>query len=134
MPVFIEPPTSRGNLGGLYTANVGKQTVVSAPAAADGATVSCAFPVVQDPDYAWRVDRVAVQCTGSKVPLCLLYDDPQMRTGDLVDGTTDGGLNIADNASAILLLQGDQLIVVFEGCSAGAIATVRIQYAVLRRG
>lgn len=133
MHPFVAPPAGRGNLTGLYTADLGKQTVVSAAAATDGASITCTFPIVQPPDYAWRVDRVVVQCTGVKTPLCLLYDNPQMRTLDLADGTTDGGLNVADNASALLLLQGDQLIVVFEGCSAGAVATTRIQYVVLRR-
>lgn len=134
MSLFVDAPAGRGNLIGLYAADVGKQTVVSPAAAADGANVTCVFPIVQSPDYAWRVDRVVVQCSGTKTPLCLLYDDPQMRSLDLADGTTDGGLNVADNASPLLLLQGDQLVVVFEGCSAGAVATTRIQYVVLRRG
>lgn len=131
MGLFVDVPTSPGTQGGLYVRDVGKLIAVCGPCEVDGGTISAQFPLVGPPDYAWYVERITVQTTGTKTPLALFYDGPAMLTTQLVEGTTDGGLNIADESSPLLLLDGDQLVVAYEGCSLGAVATTRIQYRAL---
>ena len=80
----------------------------------------------------WLVQRVTVTTTSTTQTQAGVYaGDPT--PANLVDGTNSGNLDVADQASPILVDSSVSLNVQWTGASAGAVGTVTVQYQLVQR-
>jgi len=128
--VSITVPQPIGEAAQWQTTDYGDASAKSAAAAANGrCTVQLA--VVPENEL-WLVDRIVVTCTSTSTTQCVIYEDledPQRA----LEYTRSGNLDVADESSPIHLDAGTSLYAVWTGASVGATATLRAQWAVLRK-
>lgn len=130
MPI---PPVARAVATGASLTVIDYRSLAqnTPPAGADGqlVTVFDAPP----PGLLWLIGRMTIFTTSATGTTCGIYAGSPTPT-NLVDGSNSGNLDVADESSPILLDSGAQLTVVWDGASAGAVGTCRIQYQLVRRG
>lgn len=80
----------------------------------------------------WLVERIVVSCTSSSVTAAAFYVD-QVAPDALVEGTSAGNFDIADENSPLVVDALSSLIVRWIGASAGATGTCRVQVRELMR-
>jgi hypothetical protein len=103
---------------------------VSATADATG-TITAAFPTVDD-GYLWLVERITVLCTSATPTQAVAYAGEPIAQ-NMVDGTSRGNLDTADQSSPVLIDSSIALTIQWTGASAGAIGVARIQYQLVQR-
>lgn len=131
-PYFQQVPAE--NFGYV---EVDRRTLVATtgPAAGADATIF----VVMDPvgaDDLWLIDRFSVTCTSTTPTTAAHYAGASLSDAtpqNLLEGTSNGNLDFADESSGVQLEGSRSLLTVWTGASAGAIGTVRVQYRLLRR-
>lgn len=102
----------------------------SAPADATG-RAEVDFAQVPDGEL-WMLERVVVSTTSAAASTVKLYNSTEAPRA-LREFTPNGNADVADMASPMHLRSGEQLLAIWSGMTAGAIATCNIQYTVLRR-
>jgi hypothetical protein len=103
----------------------------SAPAVAGAATLTFGPP---NSALLWRVEKIVVQTSDGLGSSALVYiGDPKSRLS-LVAGTSVPGLDFDDEGPPLLVLENEQLAIVFAGLTAGATAGARIQMIVSTKG
>lgn len=102
----------------------------SAPASAAG-RAEVTFTQVPDGEL-WMIERIVVITTSAAATTAEIYNTSE-RDDRLREFTPNGNADVADMASPMQLRSGEQLLVVWSGATAGAIATCNLQYTVLRR-
>lgn len=105
--------------------------LTSRPVDATG-IVTLTFPQVVDGQL-WRVERITVTST-SLVPTSAVVYAGDVTTGNVVDGTDSGNLDISDELSPILVDSTLALTIQWSGVSLGKVCTARIQYQIVQRG
>lgn len=99
--------------------------------AAAGGTATATFPAVPA-GRLWLVERIVVSCTSSSATSAALYVD-QVDALHLVEGTSAGNFDIADENSPLVIESLSVLTVVWTGASNGAVGTCRVQVRELQR-
>lgn len=113
------PPDSRFR-------TVGYDSVVGQSAPAAGGAMEAVFgPVPQG--TAWLVERVLVITNSATPTTCFIFLG-EARDQNLIEGTNSGNLDVADEASPIMVPGNTELRVRWGGASDGAIGTCRVQY------
>lgn len=104
--------------------------LVSKPA---GATGSITLTMgTCPPTQIWRIEQIVVEVQGSTTTAILYVFDRQPGPGVVpCQGTRQGSFTVDDQATPITILAGDQLTLVFDNVSLGAVARARVQYVVL---
>lgn len=121
-----DPAVSRWNVWDYV-----KKTAQS-PTPAAGGSCLAQLPVVPDGEL-WFVDRLRVLCNSTSNTLAYVYSgtiDADSTTVE--DGTLTGNFDVADNASGLLLVTGEQLTVQWTGASNGAIGRLRAQLTIMK--
>jgi hypothetical protein len=119
------------NPDGAALVVVDYRTVAASSAPAAGGSCSLTLEPV-DAGYLWLVQRITVLCTSTTPTTAYVYEgDPA--PGNFRDGTSRGNLDVADEASPILVDSTRYLTVVWQGASAGAVGTVTVQYQLVKR-
>jgi hypothetical protein len=103
----------------------------SEPAGVDGIT-AVVFDQVPS-DQFWLVDRVVVTSDSTSDTLCALYEDVPTDPSKILDVTSAGNLDVADNSSPVTVPGSTSLYVQWIDCTPGSRATCRIAYRVMRR-
>lgn len=86
-----------------------------------------------DPGTMWSIQRAVVFSTSTAETSAWLYDgsaDP----ANLLSATLSGNYDEAEYPSGLLLGQSRQLLAHWDGATDGAIGTIRLQVALMRRG
>ena len=91
-----------------------------------GGIITATF-LAPGPGYQWLIQRITVSCTSTTPTVATCYDST-VSPAYIVDTTPRGNLDIADENSPILIDTLRALVVQWTNVSAGASATVRIQY------
>lgn len=106
-----------------------KRVASSSPA---GATGTIVIPVGGPAGTQWwRVEQIAISCTSSTETAFFAYDRPAPWTGMVpCQATRVGNATVDDQATPITIMPGDQLTLVWTGCSEGSVARARVQIAV----
>jgi hypothetical protein len=120
-----DPAVSRWNLWDY----VKKRAQSPTPAA--GGTCLAQLPVVPDGEL-WFVNRLVVLCNSTSNTIAYVYANGQLADDFVEDGTLTGNFDVADNASPLLLLTGEQLTVQWNGASNGAIGRLRAQITIMK--
>lgn len=129
MSSFVLPRFAGGSATGWALADYTNPAAQSAPAA--GGTAMLAFE--QLPDNAmWLIDHAVISCT-STTPTTLKWYDTVPAVRYLIDYTGTGGLDVSEWPAGLQIHPGRSLVMVWEGCSDGAVGTVNLQARVLRR-
>jgi hypothetical protein len=108
-----------------------RPTAVSAAATAGGAA-SVQFAEVPA-DYYWEIERVIVQSTSPAASTVEIFAGDPTTTRNLQDSSTVGNLAAAGYPEKMRLFPGEQLNVVWAGCTAGAICEATLQVSVVKR-
>lgn len=129
MPLVFSPATSSDGGARLDVLDYRRQARTATADATGTATVTFdAVPAGQ----LWLVERFAVSSSSSTQTTCQIYaGDPA--PANLVDGTTSGNLDVADEASPILIDSSLSLNAQWTGASSGASCTVTVQYQLVQR-
>jgi len=77
--------------------------------------------------YRWRIGRIAIDTSGAATPNVTAFVNSIASTS-IVDFSPAQRRNIADEATAIDLEQGETLIMQWDAADALAVASARIQY------
>lgn len=104
---------------------------VTTPAATASGTVTGTFQPVPA-GRLWLVERIVVSCTSSTPTAAAFYTD-NVNAAGLVEGTSAGNFDIADENSPLAVDGGSTLIVQWTGASVGAVGTCRVQVRELMR-
>jgi hypothetical protein len=107
----------------------GTPNAVTPPAAAGRALVN--FGTL-DTGTQWLVDRAVIVCDSTTDTALRLYAD-EVSTRNLLSGSDRGNFDEAEYPSGLLIRGGSALLAVWTGCSAGAVATIRLQTRVMRQ-
>lgn len=75
----------------------------------------------------WLIERMTCFATSAGTPSLYVYDGVEAGE-NLLDSTTSGALDVADNNSPVYVAAGGTLLFVWEGMLAGERAFVRAQY------
>lgn len=129
-PARAAASASPSSGAGLTVVDYRKEALRSAPAPASGIITLTFDPV--GPGVLWLVQRITVLCTSTTQTAAVVYAgavDPS----NMVDGTSSGNLDTADESSPVLVDSSISLTIQWTGASPGAIATARIQYQVVQR-
>lgn len=103
----------------------------TAPGTASGILTATFDPV--PPGLFWLIGRMTIVTTSITPTACAVYDGASTPQ-NLVDGSSSGNLDTADENSPILVESNNTLTVVWTGASVGAVGTVRVQYQLVQRG
>jgi len=131
-PYFRQVPAD--NLGYV---EIDRRSLYAVTPAASGAGAT--IYVVMDPvgaDDLWEITRFTVSCTSSTPTTAAHYVGAALgdaTAANLLEGTSNGNLDFADEAAGVQLEGSRSLLTVWTGASSGAIGTVRIQYKLYRR-
>ena len=127
------PPTRADALTGNALSVVDYRSVSQStdPADAAGVIVATFDPV--PPGLIWLVERMTVTTTSAPPTIAMVYAGAAS-SSNLVDGSSSGNLDTADEASPILIESNTSLTVVWTGAAAGAVGTCRVQYQLVQRG
>ena len=131
-PYFRQVPAD--NLGYV---EIDRRSLYAVTPAASG--VGATIYVVMDPvgaDDLWEITRFTVSCTSSTPTTAAHYVGAALgdaTAANLLEGTSNGNLDFADEAAGVQLEGSRSLLTVWTGASSGAIGTVRIQYKLYRR-
>ena len=85
-----------------------------------------------DPDEMLLVDHAVVVCTSTTATTVRLYAD-RVDPLAVLDGSAAGNFDVAEWPNGLQLRPSTSLIVVWDGCSAGAVGTITLQTRSLRR-
>lgn len=77
--------------------------------------------------HLWKVQRLVVFADSTAYSTCLVYVG-KPTASNLVDGTDNGNLAVADMSQPIVVPEGQTLTVVWTGLTAGSSCTARCQY------
>lgn len=114
--------------GGYSVLDVLDRTQVCATVAANGLVTVTFDPV--NSGQVWQVGRMVVYSSSAAATVAFVYvGDPQVQ--NLRDASASGNLDIADNASPLLVPGSRSLVVQWVGASDGATALCSIQGQVL---
>jgi hypothetical protein len=103
----------------------------STPAAgADGVALLTRPPVPED--QRWQVTHMVVGCTSATATQMRLYFD-DVSNGNLRDGTSSGGFDVADWPQGLWVPPGRALVARWTGATVGAVGTLTLQATILRR-
>lgn len=105
------------------------RTVTTKPAA--GGLATGQFQQVQA-GRIWLVERIVVWCTSSSPTAAVFYTDT-VQTASIVEGTSAGNFDIADENSPVVVDALSSLIVQWTGASNGAVGTARVQVREMMR-
>jgi hypothetical protein len=127
------PPVRAQVAGGsaLSVVDYRSEYLTTLPAGNDGILTIDFEPV--PPGLLWLLQRTAVSTTSTTPTRALLYAGAAVPQ-NFLDGTERGNLDVADNASPVLVESSTSLTVQWTGASPGAIGTIRIQYQLVSRG
>lgn len=106
------------------------RSYVSGPAGTDGTAV-ITLPALADNER-WQLTHTVIGCTSTTATQLRLYLDSAANT-NLRDGSSSGNFDVADWPQGLWIPPGRTLIARWAGCSAGAVATLALQAAILRR-
>lgn len=125
------PPFSVAQVSGAALQVVDYRSQSVKATADSSGTITAAFRPV-DVGYLWRVERITVLCTSSTSTQAVAYaGDPLAQ--NMVDGTSHGNLDTADESSPILVDSSIPLTIQWTGASPGAVGVARIQYQLVKR-
>lgn len=79
----------------------------------------------------WGIERIVVANDGTATPTVRVYIGDEEIT-NIVDGTTQGDLDIAEYDNPMLVSSQRQLTVVWTGADADSLCILRLQYGVYR--
>jgi hypothetical protein len=103
----------------------------TAPADASGVLewLSSVVPAGQQ----WEVERISISTTSGAPTTAFVYvGDPVPR--NLVDGSSSGNLDVADETQPIVVPGGQRLRIRWTGASLGAVGSARVQIAAFAAG
>lgn len=117
---------------GVSYTTVDRRIAVATTKGANAAGIAQAvFPAVPE-GYLWLVERMTVMCDSALPTQATVYAGDPIPI-NLIDGTSRGNLDVADETSPALVQTGLPLTAVWSGCTPGAIGTIRVQYQLVTR-
>lgn len=120
-------PTALAPTQGAQLVVVDYDAQVFTTLAATGGICSITTDAV-DPGYYWLIERMSSQCTSTSPTILTVYAGNRM-----MDGSSSGNFDFADEQSPILLKSTEQLTATWTGCSAGAVGTLAVQWQLVAR-